>query len=329
MDKRTKTPAPAPSTEEPPTKKRRQEGEKAAAPAPVVAKAPNKAPPARVDKYPVGPVRCPDGIIATRKKGEEDLDDDSVVAVRRGEQDGKGGNMAEARAMAINVVWTEDHADVVNSLRPGKLILRVVQQLAFAELGRRIRKCIDPEEAWQLLHTAKWRQPSCGKELLGKLPVDRLLPWPVYYAQHWVLALIDSRGPRFDVLDTARTYAHGHREQALTGISRALRLAWQINLPAVLKHTDQQEGGSNDCGLWTIRNMMVHMKAALGDPMTAEEQDAVTREWLIKCWEQKDTGVLPQLLKPKKAAKKAVKKKKQSIKLSMKRERRSGPTPAA
>lgn len=292
-----------------------------------------RVPPVAARKYPVGRVNV-DGIVVLRKKGEEDLDDASVLAVRRGEQDGKGGNMAEARAMAIQVVWTEDHADVLNSLRPGKLILcmsiRVVQQLAFKDPGRRLWKCIDPEEGWQLLHTAKWRNPSCGKQLLAKLPVDRLIMWPVYYAQHWVLALIDRRGPRFDVYDTARTYAHGHREQALTGITRALRLAWLVNLPAVLKHTEQQDPGSNDCGLWCIRNMMVHMKAALGDPMTAEEQDAVTREWLIKCWEQKDTGVLPLLLKPKKAAKKAAKKNRsKSIKLSMKRERRSGPTPAA
>ncbi len=179
-----------------------------------------------------------------------------------------------------------------------------------------------------MLNNPNWRAPNPEnvKRLKAKLPVDRVVMWPLYFKKHWILAVIDRRLQRFDVYDSCRTYAVAFRTHCLAGVSRVLRSAWLVNMQPTMKHSDQQEPASNDCGLFTIRNLMIHTKQALEEQLTREEADGITREWLVKCWEQRLTETLPPLIKPQRKPKPAAKKKgtqkasKKSVKRSCKRE---------
>ena len=320
---------------EPAPKKKKARKETAPEPAP---KNPTiAAPPAR--RFPVGPVKVGPWTV-DRHRGEEDLDDQAVLAIRRGEADGKGGaeHTAMANVMNLHAVWTEDEHDVMNGLRPGKLILsmsiRLISRLMYVDQRKRLWTAVDPEEGWLWMNAPEWKVPSPAitKKLSAALPVDRIIIWPIYYKQHWITVVLDRRGLRFDVMDSAREYAHADREAALSKVTRVLRIAWTVNMKPTLKACEQQ-GGTFDCGLFTIRNMIALMRGQLEEPLTDEEREAITREWLLKCWEGRDTGALPPFMKPKKVKAKASKKSKSIGKKSksMKREPRSKtprPTPA-
>lgn len=258
--------------------------------------------------YPLGRVEV-DGQVVFRLAGEEGLLDLDVLALRRGEELGRGGEAMMEKAHRLNevAIWVEDDADVVRGCRPGKLILsvsvRLVCQWGFAAVRRRLWVCIDPEEGWQWINNEAFRMAQATeaqkKRMIEGCPGDRVILWPLYYSQHWVLAILDKRTRRWDILDSARPILHEPRAKTVKHITTFLRSVWTLNMTPTLKVCEQQNPGSNDCGLFTIRNMMITMAELAGAPLDDDDKDNINREWLTRCWETRAMQVLPPLKTPK------------------------------
>ena len=77
--------------------------------------------------------------------------------------------------------------------------------------------------------------------------------------------------------DSFRAFAHGPRTTALTRIQQAVKKRWGTWLKPQLKACDQQEMGSNDCGIHTINNALVVMGV----------NRTLTRKHLLMRWRRK------------------------------------------
>jgi Ulp1 family protease len=106
------------------------------------------------------------------------------------------------------------------------------------------------------------------------LPDEGTILWPVFYCSHWILAVIRLDNRIFDVFDSLRDFAHPARIAALRGVQGALHARYRRWYKARLKACEQQEQGSNDCGLFAINNAL----AELG------EKKAATRKGLMHRW---------------------------------------------
>jgi hypothetical protein len=246
--------------------------------------------------------------------GEEELDDRQVVMLRWGAQHGRGGEALDtlARDTALRGVWAEDEHSARLGLRPGGLIMSVVLRCVVTRIFSRdvtpaARRWVvmDAEEGYTWMYPQG--EPVATSVLKKKLPVSKLILWPLFYAQHWVLAVVDRVGGRFEVLDSCAGYAVPIRSKAVDKVEGLLRRAWGVQIKGVVKqHAPQQEPGSNDCGLFTIRNILELAAGTFGRKLSEEQIAGITREWLVKCWEDRASDTLPLLVPLQKTGKKTI-----------------------
>jgi hypothetical protein len=253
-----------------------------------------------------------EGQLAVRMADERDLNDAEVVAIRRGEMNGRGQDWAAAHETWQHGTWAEDEAASRDSIRPGKMLLSPVLALVgrkyLADVRANRWSWLPPEQGYKFLLSSRPGGPQVElQEMKAALPMTKTVYWAINFAQHWILAVVNAGTKRYDVYDSLRGYAHEARTKYLQAITKLLRKVWGKYLTPTLRQCPQQGAGSNDCGLYCLRNFAADVALLIGKAVDVE---GMTREWLIECWESKDEAKLPELYevqapKSKKAKKKA------------------------
>ena len=90
----------------------------------------------------------------------------------------------------------------------------------------------------------------------GDFPKNKWCVICMNYAGHWILGSLQYWQPRMAVYDSLRGYAHDMRAIELLLIEDMEEAAWKKRVPHQLKACDQQDPGSNDCGVFTINNAL-------------------------------------------------------------------------
>lgn len=67
--------------------------------------------------------------------------------------------------------------------------------------------------------------------------------------------------PKIEVYDSCRGYATDERAAAVGRVAHIVNQVWKMVKQTVLKQTEQQPAGSNDCGVYTINNALRLSKA--------------------------------------------------------------------
>mmetsp|Transcript_78038 Transcript_78038/g.91092 ORF Transcript_78038/g.91092 Transcript_78038/m.91092 type:complete len:223 (-) Transcript_78038:81-749(-) len=93
----------------------------------------------------------------------------------------------------------------------------------------------------------------------GNFVRDKINVCPVFYSNHFVLAVVDIQRGLCEVYDSYRAYAHGPRKKAMDDLLQQVQKGFGTPIRLVYKHTKQQEPKSNDCGLHTINNALTVM----------------------------------------------------------------------
>jgi hypothetical protein len=167
------------------------------------------------------------------------------------------------------------YEETLASLRPARLILSPAVYHCIRLFAPRDYCVVDPEIAGHWLR--EWQQ--LGRSVFvtaNELPPDKTILWPVFYSNHWILAVIEKSTNRFDVFDSLRGYAHGPRHQQLTRVKAVCHHVWRKNIEFTLKMTEQQVEGSNDCGVHTVANALNEMDLL---PLAG-----ITRTWMRNHW---------------------------------------------
>ena len=293
-------------------------------------------------QYPLGKFTH-GGWALERLPGEETLADADLLALRRGEhhqalQTGQSTEEANAAAQstAATGIWTDDNAAILKGLEPGGCICGVALYMVALKLystypqHQRQWKVIDPAAAWNWMH-ARGSQVVTTAVLRQQIPVNKVVLWPIYYNQHWILMILNREGPRCDVLDSCAGYCCKERGTNVTLVTNLVQRAWGIHIQSTVKQkAPQQDRGSNDCAVFVLRNMRRQMARVLGLDWGAEEGPewtGLTREWVTRCWVARTEEELPPFEMPQKksAQKKSAlnKSSKKSAAKSVKPERRS------
>jgi len=111
-----------------------------------------------------------------------------------------------------------------------------------------------------------------------KLDPDVTYLWPVFYSAHWVLAVVSPSKHEIDVYDSCRNYARGPRRAALQKVATHVGKTWRRYKKPMLRKCEQQADGSNDCGLYVIRNAL----AAMGLEKCNISRTGLRRRWLVR-----------------------------------------------
>ena len=96
-----------------------------------------------------------------------------------------------------------------------------------------------------------------------RLPKNKKVLWPLFYSNHFVALVVDHRTRTFDVYDSFRRYARGPRREALLLVSKLLFAQRKCALKPKLRASRQQEPLSNDCGVFTINNLLANAHVPL------------------------------------------------------------------
>jgi len=94
-----------------------------------------------------------------------------------------------------------------------------------------------------------------GKPLHLEDHRHKLILWPIFYSNHFILGVIQRNG-RFDLHDSNRSYAHRPRGDAVGMVIQKLQKAGFKQKPTY-RECEQQKKLSNDCGIHTINNALV------------------------------------------------------------------------
>jgi len=192
-----------------------------------------------------------------------------------------------------------DEADILQSMRPGKYILHlpILMALTKAVCTKRGWRVVDPQKG------SYWLNGTHATEI--DLPKNAEILWPLHYCHHWILAHLDFKHRKFEVYDSLRGYAVASRKAQLHLVQKVLFQVWGKWIKPHCKHCDQQEAGSNDCGLHAINNGL----KLLGDK-TVYSRQSLLKEWQTeKKTQQKAEKKKPQKKAAKKSTPKPAKKK--------------------
>mmetsp|Transcript_77457 Transcript_77457/g.90257 ORF Transcript_77457/g.90257 Transcript_77457/m.90257 type:complete len:166 (+) Transcript_77457:405-902(+) len=86
------------------------------------------------------------------------------------------------------------------------------------------------------------------------------LIWPLFYEGHYVLLVVDMKRKELECYDSLRSYAHTQRSNTLAVVRALITSAVKSNVKKeVYKGCQQQERGSNDCGIHVINNALAVM----------------------------------------------------------------------
>jgi hypothetical protein len=222
-----------------------------------------------------------------RLAGEAALSDLQVALLRWGEaqmvlpgREGADWNELQSRTAAVqNNAWEGDLERVAVSLNPGAMILSPAMKATISKYNLPRFRFVDPEHGHWFINRFGNDEDVDEAGMRKELPRGVTLLWCIQYSQHWVLCVINIDDRRFDCYDSKRTYAHEVRCEQLQRITRLIAKLHHVWIRATLKHSEQQEAGSNDCGVFSIRNALM----VAGYPKYQE----VTREYIAACWNER------------------------------------------
>lgn len=186
-----------------------------------------------------------------RKKASGDALDPSVER-RRKAAEIRDGTVGDAEAAQGLILGKEDNEDVMQSLRPGKYILHTPIQVAISNVAAK-------KKGWRFVDIQRghfWLEGSGAPPTEHDLPMNNRILWPLYYSNHWILAVIDYKHRSFEVYDSLRGYAHPIRKNRLYLVSKVLHKVWAKWIKPHLRQCEQQGDGSNDCGLHVVNNAL-------------------------------------------------------------------------
>ena len=78
---------------------------------------------------------------------------------------------------------------------------------------------------------------------------------PIFYSNHWILAVVRRGVYRVEVYDSARQYSKEARAANLGRLVRVVRRSWGQGVRCVMKATEQQQDGVS-CGLHVLNNAL-------------------------------------------------------------------------
>ena len=139
-------------------------------------------------------------------------------------------------------VWRQS---ALNSLLPGKPIEGDVLWCALSS---------DLPKMWKLVDLAVVN--GRREAVAADCPKDKTLAFCVNYAGHWILGVASYGDKYIGFYDSLRHYAHDERAVGIARVEHIMQKMWKTQKSSQIKHSEQQEAGSNDCGVYVINNAL-------------------------------------------------------------------------